>query len=261
MKTVSLMRRKLIALGVIIGLILPTFLCGYPTGITGRTLKSTSSGCGSCHSSSPSLSVSVSITSPDTVIAGQVYTDTITVTGGSGTTGGVDIATFRGMLAVVSSTLKVSNGELTHKARLSVPFAYQFSYTAPATAGTDTLYANGKGADFNSWNWAVNKVMVVKLSTGIVDNNNYPSDFRLLQNYPNPFNPTTTIHYSIPQSAAITLKIYDIDGKEINTLVNEIQQPGEHGIVWSSEGYPSGVYMYRIAAGNYTETKKMVLLK
>ena len=261
MKITSLLQRHFIVLGITIGITLPTFLFGYPSGITGRTLKSTLSGCGSCHSASSSSSVTVSINGPDNVIAGQSYTDTISVIGGSGTSGGIDIATFRGSLAVLSSTLKLSSGELTHKSKLTVPFTYLFTYTAPATAGTDTLYATGKGADFDSWNWAANKVLVVTLATGVADEKSDPLKFRLVQNYPNPFNPVTSIQYFIKKAASVTLKVYNISGKEITTLVSESQQPGDHTVEWNGENIPSGVYMYRLVAGNYTETRKMMLLR
>jgi N-acetylneuraminic acid mutarotase len=89
----------------------------------------------------------------------------------------------------------------------------------------------------------------------------YPSQFLLHQNYPNPFNPSTTIRYTMPKSSEATLTIYDLLGEEIITLVNEIQAPGEYSVKWNGQGYPSGIYIYRLRAGDFRETRKLVLQK
>ena len=89
----------------------------------------------------------------------------------------------------------------------------------------------------------------------IVDN------FILNQNYPNPFNPSTTIKYQIPELSFVTLKVYDVLGKEIETLVNSEKPAGNFEITWNAESVPSGVYVYTLRAGNYIETRKMVLMK
>ncbi|MEW6004452.1 MAG: SdrD B-like domain-containing protein [Stygiobacter sp.] len=97
--------------------------------------------------------------------------------------------------------------------------------------------------------------------------NNLPNEFKLEQNYPNPFNPTTTIKYSIPmgveKSYMTSLRIYDILGREIATLVNEYQKPGTYSIEFRVQSFElsSGVYFYQLKAGNYIETKKMIILK
>lgn len=83
----------------------------------------------------------------------------------------------------------------------------------------------------------------------------------LYQNYPNPFNPTTTIKYSIPNSGIVQIKIYDILGNEINTLLNEYIQDGTYEIEFNASGLPSGIYFYEIKSGSYLETKKMILLR
>ena len=88
-----------------------------------------------------------------------------------------------------------------------------------------------------------------------------PSVFSLEQNYPNPFNPTTTIKYSIPTSEFVTLKVYNLFGKEVSTLVNENKQAGIYSVEFNAANYPSGVYFYKLQAGNFIETKKMLLLK
>jgi photosystem II stability/assembly factor-like uncharacterized protein len=88
-----------------------------------------------------------------------------------------------------------------------------------------------------------------------------PTNFYLSYNYPNPFNPNTKIRYSIPQTSNVVIKVFDILGNEIETLVNEEKQTGTYEITWLAEGLPSGVYFYRLQAGDFVETKKMILLK
>ena len=92
------------------------------------------------------------------------------------------------------------------------------------------------------------------------DKAEYVSGYSLSQNYPNPFNPNTTINYSISKAGFVTLKVYDILGREVAMLVNEIQSAGNHSVVFNKP-LTSGVYLYRMQSGNYTETKKFVLLK
>jgi photosystem II stability/assembly factor-like uncharacterized protein len=88
-----------------------------------------------------------------------------------------------------------------------------------------------------------------------------PVNFELAQNYPNPFNPSTTITFSIPQKSEVSVKIYDILGNEVATLVNESKEAGRYSINFNASKYSSGVYFYSIKAGNFTETKKMTLIK
>ncbi|MBI5476499.1 MAG: T9SS type A sorting domain-containing protein [Ignavibacteriales bacterium] len=233
----------------------------YPGGIASRTLKLTTAGCGSCHGSSSSSSVIITITGPDTVVAGQSYQYTINVSGGSGTTGGINIATNRGSLDSVSTFLKKLNGELVHKQRVAVPSTYQFLYTAPAISGSDTIYATAKGAGFSSWNWMPNKSVVVLTPTGVNESNNISTGFHLNQNFPNPFNPVTQIEYFLPHEEKVVLKIYNLVGQEVETIVNETQQPGEYTVEWRGDNLSSGIYLYKITAGSYTQTKKMLLTK
>lgn len=96
-----------------------------------------------------------------------------------------------------------------------------------------------------------------------------PEEFSLEQNYPNPFNPSTTIRYSIPsvitsgtkQSQLVTLKVYDVLGNEVATLVNEEKPAGSYEVEFSAEGLTSGIYLYKLQTNNFVETKKMILLK
>jgi hypothetical protein len=91
--------------------------------------------------------------------------------------------------------------------------------------------------------------------------NGSPIKFALEQNYPNPFNPATTIKFSVPEASKVSLKIYDILGREVRTLVNETRNTGSYEVSFDASGLASGMYIYKITAGNYTASKKMMLLK
>ncbi|MGO9480454.1 MAG: T9SS type A sorting domain-containing protein [Candidatus Kryptoniota bacterium] len=101
----------------------------------------------------------------------------------------------------------------------------------------------------------------VDLITGVASPSSVPETFAVGQNYPNPFNPSTVIGYQLSSNSFVVLKVYDVLGREITTLVNERQNAGSHSIVFNAANLPSGVYLYRLSAGNFGETKKMVLIK
>lgn len=85
--------------------------------------------------------------------------------------------------------------------------------------------------------------------------------YELMPNYPNPFNPATTIQYQIPSSGFVTLKVYDILGKEVATLVNEVKTAGTYNVQWNASAMPSGTYFYKLTADNFTDVKRMILMK
>jgi len=88
-----------------------------------------------------------------------------------------------------------------------------------------------------------------------------PREFSLLQNHPNPFNPVTVISYTLPAKAHVTLTVFNLIGQEVATLVREEQPGGVHEAVFDGAGLGSGVYFYRIEAGTFSATRKMLLLK
>ncbi|MFH0733825.1 MAG: T9SS type A sorting domain-containing protein [bacterium] len=119
----------------------------------------------------------------------------------------------------------------------------------------DILYAGTDGRGI--WKRPLSEMFVsVEKITGEV-----PNSFVLKQNYPNPFNPSTTISFSLPKQEFVTIKIYDILGKEIATLVNEELGAGNYNKAWNAENYSSGIYFCRFNAGSFLETRKMNLLK
>jgi hypothetical protein len=97
--------------------------------------------------------------------------------------------------------------------------------------------------------------------TGITEEAGLPTEFSMSQNYPNPFNPTTKIKIALPQSVLTKLIVYDLLGREVQTLINKELEAGYHEINFDASNLTNGVYFYRIQAGNFTETKKLLLLK
>jgi hypothetical protein len=103
---------------------------------------------------------------------------------------------------------------------------------------------------------------VVNNTTDIKDTRILSEEYSLAQNYPNPFNPSTIISYSIPQSDFVTLKVYDVLGNEIRTIINEYQQAGEYKINFNAGKIASGIYIYCLkASNNFVQTKKMLLVR
>ncbi|HCY76895.1 MAG TPA: hypothetical protein DHV28_13320 [Ignavibacteriales bacterium] len=98
-----------------------------------------------------------------------------------------------------------------------------------------------------------------KLNKDVTEN--VPEEYALFENYPNPFNPSTTINYQLADQGYVSLIVYDLLGREVATLVNEVKQSGYYQVEFNAADLPSGVYMYRIEAGSYVQTKKMMLLK
>ena len=88
-----------------------------------------------------------------------------------------------------------------------------------------------------------------------------PREFMLYQNYPNPFNPTTIINYHLPMTCRVTLKVYDVLGREVGNLVNKPESAGNHVVTFNAGNLPCGIYFYRLRAGTYCQTKKLVLIK
>jgi hypothetical protein len=119
----------------------------------------------------------------------------------------------------------------------------------------DFLFAGTVG--FGVWKRPLAE-MVTSVNTLSID---VPAQFALSQNYPNPFNPSTTISFSLPSKSLVTMKIFDVMGREVSTVVSEEMPPGNYSRLWNASGFASGVYFYRIQAGAYVETKRLVIMK
>jgi len=94
-----------------------------------------------------------------------------------------------------------------------------------------------------------------------VETAHIPDEYALIGCYPNPFNAQTIIEYGIPEASRVTVEIYDILGRKVETLVNKQQSAGYHQIIWNAGDFSSGVYFYKLQAGDFTKTKKMTLVK
>jgi hypothetical protein len=258
-------KKKHIATGIFILFILfgiSAVIYSYASGVAGCTLKTHSTGC-NCHSTTPNSNITVTLSGPDTVAAGSTTNYTFSVsTTGSFTRGGIDIAVSNGTLNIgTSSGIKMLSGEIVHNARFTGATTKTFTYTAPSTPGVITMYATGAaGTGTPPWNNAPNKTIVVTTATGIA-NNNTPVTYNLEQNYPNPFNPVTKINYSVAQKSNVKITVFDILGNSVYTLINHKHESGDYTVNFDGSKLSSGTYIYKIEAGNYTATKKMLMIK
>jgi hypothetical protein len=110
--------------------------------------------------------------------------------------------------------------------------------------------------------YGITKFLDTLTATSLNDNyNNLPLNYSLSQNYPNPFNATTVIKYTMPTAGFVTLKIYDMLGKEISTVINSHKYAGEHSITYTASDLASGVYLYRLQINDFISSKKFILLK
>ncbi len=194
------------------------------------------------------------------------------ITGGPAVRGGTNIAASDGILNPLSSSLRSFGGELTHQS--PTPFSvgvlnFQFTYTAPLNAGTQTLFANGNSVNFDGstsgdeWNFAPDKrvTVVANITSAENERGSTPLRFSLSQNYPNPFNPITKIQYSIARNEIVSLKVYDASGREVVALVNEYESAGNYEVDFNARNLSSGIYVFRLTTSNFSESKKMLLVK
>ncbi|MGE5499089.1 MAG: T9SS type A sorting domain-containing protein [Syntrophothermus sp.] len=169
-------------------------------------------------------------------------------------------------------TLKISYPK---GAALKIPYKYSINYGMPSENGgaNDNELFKPVG-DANHWLhigsstitamrvydvWG--KVDTTKITTSVQSEPAVVNSYVLEQNYPNPFNPSTSISYSVPEEGLVTLKIYNLLGQEVATLVNEVQTASVNKVTFDASGLPSGLYIYQLNAKNYTASRKMMLLK
>jgi hypothetical protein len=248
-------------------------------GIVGLTKMDGGVGC-VCHDLNPSDSVFVWIEGPDSVLINHTVQFKLLMTGGAAIAGGFNIASYFGEVDSVDTLTKVLSGQLTHTS--PNPFqndtvSWNFLYTAPDSLVADTIYSVANSVNWDSipgypdqWNFGENFVVhVIDNPVYTQNENQQPEDYVLYQNYPNPFNPSTKIKYTIPNVEThrdaslriVTLKIYDVLGNEVATLVNEEKPAGEYKVEFSSNGLTSGIYFCKLSVGSSSEIKKMVLMK
>jgi hypothetical protein len=102
---------------------------------------------------------------------------------------------------------------------------------------------------------------VIGQPTGVAEARETPVNFGLLQNYPNPFNPSTVISFQLPVNSHVTLKVFDVTGREVASLVDGEMEAGDHAVPFVQGAAPSGLYFYTITAGQFTQTRKAILMK
>lgn len=131
------------------------------------------------------------------------------------------------------------------------------TYRVHHTVGTAmTGSVSGPAFRLQSGFWAGTRGLTLD-----VENEDLPTEFRMYQNYPNPFNPSTTIRYELPMTVDVEIRVYDALGREVRTLVKELQASGRYDVIFEPRNLASGVYFYRIRAGTFVATKKLVHLR
>jgi hypothetical protein len=138
-----------------------------------------------------------------------------------------------------------------------------YALTRPVNARFVKLIINQPNKTSGAWRQITEfKVSSeAKLAKKLGDEPVQPLSFALYQNYPNPFNPMTIIRYEIPNDELVTIRVFDLSGRELETLVSDTQSAGMHEVVWNAANYASGIYFYRIEAGTFKKLQRMVLIK
>jgi hypothetical protein len=169
-----------------------------------------------------------------------------------------DIVSYNGNLiaAVGFNSIQISHDNGISWTGFNDGLIFDWNFSALAIK-PPYIWAIG-GAGFGN----VYRRSLTEIVTEVENNTNLsPNRYLLSQNYPNPFNPTTTINFSIPKSGFVTIKVYDVLGREVKTLVSQELSAGNYKQQWNANRMPSGIYFYRLQSGSFTETKKLILLK
>ncbi len=258
--------------GGIVGFVLISFaffVYASQNGKVGATRLGATQGC-TCHGSSPAGDVSVTISGPDTLTAGETAAYSVRISGGPLAAAGTNIAISSGELMTVDSELRKENGELTHsgpKPAAGSSVRFDFNFTAPAVGGSVTMAANGNSVNLNgsssgdAWNFAENKTIVVRTTTGLDEQRTVAESFILYGNYPNPFNPATMIRYRLTKSGPVRVEVFNAAGKKVAVPFDGRQDAGDRQVMFNALGLSAGTYYYRVVTGEGFKTGKMVLIK
>jgi plastocyanin len=146
------------------------------------------------------------------------------------------------------------DGSFTSGALSNLPWTFEHTFT---TTGDFRYYCENHGGPNG---FGMSGIIRVQPATG-VDDEKIKLNYKLKQNYPNPFNPSTTIEYTIPKGSNVTLKIYNVTGILVRTLISEFQPVGNYIVEFDASGFPSGMYFYQLSTGDFISTKRMILLK
>ncbi|NWG28946.1 MAG: T9SS type A sorting domain-containing protein [Ignavibacteriaceae bacterium] len=151
--------------------------------------------------------------------------------------------------------VKADDNSFTSGAPAIAPWEFTHTFTA---VGLHPYYCEPHGGPGGS---GMAGVVVVQNPVSVSDDDLVADKFELMQNFPNPFNPSTSIKYAISNGQFVTLKVYDVLGNEVAILVNEEKEQGVYDITFNAAGLSSGMYLYKLQAGSFVETKKMILLR
>jgi len=245
-----------------------------------------------CHTVERDYSVDVWVEGPDTLYVGQVGLYKMFLAGGPAEAGGYNVAGRFGEMVLVdtfSFQHPLAMNELTQAFSLPFPspqdtIYWEFGYLASDSSLTDTIYSCGLSLVWDTipdpldrWNFGPKFPLTILPVTALEsEQNSLPKNFFLSQNFPNPFNPSTSIQYAVSSLQFINLKVYDVLGNEIATLVNEEKPAGNYKVEFEGDGLASGVYIYQLSVGEpsmglpagrqgsgqgFVESKKMILLR
>ena len=240
-----------------------------------------------CHTVEKDTSVKVWVEGPESLYVGQTGYYKMFMTGGPAEAGGYNVAGRFGEMVLVdtfSFQHPLSMNELTQAFSLPFPtpqdtIYWAFGYKALETSPEwDTIYSCGLSIvwdlipdSLDRWNFGPKFPVRILSLTKVEDNPSSPEEFALYQNYPNPFNPSTKIKFTIPsnvkrETSNVSLKVYDVLGNEVAVLVDEEKPAGIYEVEFDSHSSEArnltcGVYIYQLTAGNFSLTKKMILLK
>jgi hypothetical protein len=230
-----------------------------------------------CHTTERDTTVNVWVEGPESLYVGQTGYYKMFMAGGPAEAGGYNVAGRFGEMILVDSFSyqnQYALNELTQAFSLPFPtpqdtIYWAFGYTAlESSPEWDTIYSCGLSLVWDSipdfhdrWNFGPKFPVKILSVTDVDENSNQPNEFVLYQNYPNPFNPSTKISWQSTVGSWQSLKIFDVLGHEVQTLINEYKSAGRYEIRFDASGLPSGIYFYKLQAGNFIETKKMLLLK
>jgi xylan 1,4-beta-xylosidase len=187
--------------------------------------------------------------------------DSLKIIASCGSTGG----TVEVWLDSLDTGTKIAECNITGTGSWSTYDTFTTKVLAPVSGNHD-VYLRFKGTGSSKlfmlqWLSFTNKYHSEKTTDVGSASGQLPRRFELKQNFPNPFNPTTMIDYQLPKNSNVTLKVYDVLGREVSTLVNQKQGAGVYNVAFNANNLPSGVYFYRVTAGSFSDTKKLLLLK
>jgi hypothetical protein len=173
----------------------------------------------------------------------------------------VDVIMNKGLTAI-GGGVYTAGGTVSTYTKFTVPVAYATSDVPDNVSITFAIVpASGSLTLHLGTTFLIDDIAFGGTTSVSGDGAPVPTALKLAQNYPNPFNPSTRIAFSIPQSDRVTLKVFDVLGNEVSTLVDREMAAGIHSETWDAKNNPSGVYFYRLTAGSFSETKRLVLMK